>query len=314
MDCLEKLPVTELCTLDLHTHSSYSDGTDRPLEIVRKAKELGLEKIALTDHDVIDGWEEFLDADIGIKTIPGVELSIDDLDGIKGIHLLGYFNPDHPNFAQTKEELLEYGSNCKDARRQRLDKIIFLLKQEGLVINRDDVLQEAKGEVVARPHIANVIYRTYSESFQNLRQVYVEYLGNEGKAYVSIEDRLGLGPGIVLIKKLGGTAILAHPGVSNGKDKDVSKGKRLLIEALALGADGAEGFYLYHKNDPYRGTDFATSSLSANLSVIFSSILLSFGKIVSAGSDYHGGNKNIALGEHREVIKDYFGQDGGKRK
>lgn len=285
--------------IDLHIHSRYSDGSDEPREIVRKAKELGLEVIALTDHDTIGGCEEFIQAgrEFDVKTIPGIELSIEDYDGIKEIHLLAYF-PNLDSFANARPALEKYSKERIDIRNRRLDQQLVLLANAGLYIEKDDVLAEAGGDVIGRRHIALVIKRKYDSQFATLQDVFEDYLEEGGKAYVPMEKRMRLDKAIEWVHNLGGLAVLAHPGVSNTKKKEVSIGERLIMYAISFGVDGGEGWYVYHKNNPYLKE---YPSKSQEICQIYIDILLRHDKMVTAGSDYHGSKKSIELGEHKGV-------------
>lgn len=283
--------------VDLHLHSNYSDGSDTPTELVQKAKDIGLEAIALTDHDTIEGWEEFSDAGKanGTKTIPGIELSLEDIDGATEVHLLGYFLNGNPHDARA--ELRKYSHSRIEARKKRLAQMITLLRNCDLQINEEEVLIEAgENGVVGRPHVARAVYRLNADKFKTPREVFEKYLLAGKPAYLPTAEKLHLKPAIEWIKSLGGLAILAHPGASNDPQRDPMRGERILIAALEYGADGGEGYYVYHKNDPYCRPSF-DSSVTPLLCQHYIKILTEHGKIATSGSDYHGKNKKIEMGE-----------------
>jgi predicted metal-dependent phosphoesterase TrpH len=137
--------------IDLHTHSTASDGSYSPGELIRHAKEKGLSAVALTDHDTVEGIEEALKigAEVGIEVIPGVEISVDYKPEM---HILGYFLGDYKNALSILERLIEN-------RNERNPKIISKLNDLGYDITMDEVKNEAKGKVVARPHVAKVLVK-----------------------------------------------------------------------------------------------------------------------------------------------------------
>ncbi len=283
--------------VDLHLHSRYSDGSDTPTELIQKAKDIGLEAIALTDHDTIEGWEEWNDAGKanGIKTISGIELSLEDIDGATNVHLLGYFP--YGESRPAVEELGKYSLSRVEARNRRLPQMAILLRNCGLQINEEEVFKEAgDGNIITRAHVANAVCRLNPDQFKNMREVFEKYLMAGKPAYLPIEKKMHLKQAITWIKSLGGIAILAHPGVSNDPQLDPTRGERILISALEYDADGGEGDYVYHKNDPYSRVG-ADSSVNQPLCQKYIQILTKRGKIVTSGSDYHGKNKKIEMGE-----------------
>ncbi len=282
--------------VDLHLHSIYSDGSYTPTEIVQKAKVIGLEAIALTDHDTIEGWEEWrgLGRNNNIKTIPGVELSVEGLEGIDEIHLLGYF-PNAPK--ASVKELREYSLSSVKAREQRLSQMVALLKRCGLRISEEEVRREVKGIIINRhPHVTQAVYRLNPGRFSCPRDVLEEYLLPGKEAYVQVGDRPNLKQAIDWVRSLGGISILAHPGGYNNLQSDPSRGERILLKALEFGADGGEGHYVYHQNNPYLRAG-ADSSVTPPLCQKYINIVVSQGKIATSGSDYHGKNKKIEIGE-----------------
>ena len=139
------------CRIDLHTHTNHSDGALSPTELVNKAHSLGLNIISITDHDSINGLEEaiIVGKDLGIEVIPGVEIST-DIDN-KEIHILGYF------FNIQDQELHKYLNFFREERYHRAKRIIQKLRNFGLNITIDDVIQRAKNSALGRPHIASTM-------------------------------------------------------------------------------------------------------------------------------------------------------------
>lgn len=282
--------------VDLHLHSSYSDGSDTPTELIQKAKTLGLEAIALTDHDTIEGWEEWrsVGRNNGMKIISGIELSVERLEGVDEVHLLGYF----PNASKiAASELKEYSLSSVKAREQRLSQMVALLKSCGLQISEEEVHKEVKGKIINRhPHVTQAVYRLNPDRFNCPRDVLEAYLIPGKEAYVQVSDRQNLKQAIDWVKNLGGISILAHPGGYNDLQSDPLRGERILRRALEFDADGGEGHYVYHKNEPYRRVG-ADSSITPPLCQRYIEIIVSQGKMATSGSDYHGKNKKIEMGE-----------------
>ena len=188
--------------IDLHTHSTASDGTFTPTKLVHYAKTKGLRALALTDHDCIDGLKEAMAAgkDVGVEVIPGVELSAEFPNGT--MHILGFFvDPSDPIFLQRLATLQE-------ARSQRNPKIVKKLQDLGVKIAYEEVVAASGGGQVGRPHFAQVLMekgyvKTIGEAFE-------KYLRNGGPAYVE-KERFSPEGSIALIHEAGGVAVLAHP-------------------------------------------------------------------------------------------------------
>ncbi len=218
--------------IDLHLHSTYSDGTCSPSELVELAVAEGLSAVALTDHDTMDGVPEFSAAAQGrIRTIAGVELSADDDRG--SVHILAYFLEASAVFEPT-------------LRAQRMDRearnleILRRLEEYGLPLTYEEVRACAAGGVVARPHIADALVRrglvgTAEEAFDR-------WIGNGKPAYVA---RRALTPEACVrsVREAGGISVLAHPATLNGALPEQRRRVRELAEA---GLDGLEVFYPTH--------------------------------------------------------------------
>jgi 3',5'-nucleoside bisphosphate phosphatase len=190
--------------VDLHCHTTASDGLLTPGELVKAAAECGLKAVGITDHDTMSGWDEAERAgnEHGIDILRGIELNT-DWSGIE-VHILGYeINPTNFNL----QEKLRF---LRDARCNRMVKILEKLQLLGIDIRKSEIIKNARGESVGRPHIAQVlvdkgIVRTIKEAFD-------QFIGSGAPAYV---PRYKLTPeeGITLVRDAGGVAVLAHPGV-----------------------------------------------------------------------------------------------------
>jgi hypothetical protein len=241
--------------VDLHTHSTASDGSRPPREVVRAAHDLGLTAIALTDHDTIDGVAEARAEarSLSVRIIAGVELSA--VEGNTETHLLGLHLAD----------LDRLGARLSDLRTMRVtraERIVARLNVLGVKVSIDEVLAQAAGGAVGRPHIARALVNDGWAT--DLRDAFDRYLGNGRPAFVP-KDRLTMSDAIAMIHDAGGLAVLAHPGAG---------GTRARIEALVgVGLDGVEVKHPSHSSED-----------SARLLALVEHFRL----VPSGGSDWHG--------------------------
>lgn len=265
--------------IDLHTHSTASDGTLSPSELIATAVEIGLEGIALTDHDTLQGLPTFLRAakDRPIKAVPGVEIACSWYG--RSLHLLGLFI-DYKCAA-----LADMLSTVRDNRDIRNQKILQKLAGLGIPLTYKDIEQEAGDHVVGRPHfaaalVAKGICQTPHEAFQ-------KYLGRQAAAYVPRYLPLPEAA-ISAIHSAGGLAIWAHPagGPQAGQPARIRQVARQLAQ---YGLDGIEVFYPDHSE-----ADMKT----------LASIGRALDLAVSGGSDFHGANMpGIELGVGRGSLE-----------
>ncbi len=257
--------------IDLHVHTTASDGTMTPEEVVFHAARQGLRAIAVTDHDTVDGVEEALEAGsrAGIEVVPGVEIGV-DYPG--EMHILGYFvDPHNPRLQRGLSLLRRY-------REERNPRMVEKLRGLGFDISIGEVAEAAGGNVIGRPHIAAVMkQKGYVRDFDEAFEL---YLGAGKPAYVK-KDKLTPREGIELVTAAGGIAVLAHP-----KYLEVSGDKSLqaLIEELVgYGLEGIEVFYTTHTPEE---TDRYFNLAERN------------GLLVTGGTDFHGNNKEaIEIGK-----------------
>lgn len=220
--------------IDLHTHSTVSDGTYTPAELVRYAKDKGLRAIALTDHDNIDGIEEAqrVGGEIGVEVIPGVELSADFTEG--AMHLLGLF------IDRTPPSFLRRLAVFQAARRERNPKIVKKLQEMGFKITEEEVTAAARGGQAGRPHFARVLMeKGYVHS---ITEAFEKYIGDRGPAYVK-KPQPSPEECIALIHEANGVAVLAHPNTIHLPDQRLSA---LFDRLLKAGLDGVEVYYSTH--------------------------------------------------------------------
>lgn len=256
--------------IDLHVHSTFSDGTLTPAALAIRAREIGLTALALTDHDNTAGLESFLPACAreGIEGIPGVEISADVKKGT--LHILGYF------VERGNPHLEDVLGAIRNGRKDRNVKILERLKDLGLALEWDEVARHAGEDVVGRPHFAQALLergyvRTREEAFDR-------YLAKGKPAYI---DRFRLSPtdSIAAIRGAGGVAVLAHPFTLEMSRKALEAFTKGLRDA---GLEGVEVYYAEHT--PKQTRDYG--KLANDL-----------GLVVTGGSDFHGeGNPGIHLG------------------
>lgn len=256
---------------DLHMHSTESDGTLTPRELVEKAKALGLDAIALTDHDTFRGVAEAQAAgrELGVTVLSGVEISVEY--GSRTVHMLGYcFDRGAASLDQGLSEILA-------GRETRNLQIVEKLNALGCVVTYDEIRAEAGGVVVGRPHFANVLIR--HGFVQSRQEAFDKFLAKGAAAYV---DRLRFSPedSIAMVRDAGGIAVLAHPKLVNlpeGETIDV------MVERLAAaGLQGIECFYSLHSEA--ETAKYLALAKRHNL-------------LITGGSDFHGANKpDIGMG------------------
>ena len=245
---------------DLHVHSSASDGTDPPAEVMRRAARAGLDVVALTDHDTVAGHAEARRALTGsLILLPGMELSC-RLDG-RSMHLLAYlFDPDHPELAA---ELVR----IRDDRVLRARAMVDRLADLGVDISWDQVAAIAGPAVVGRPHIARAM--AASGAIASPREAFTrDWIADGGRAYVG-RYALDSVRAIGLVRAAGGVAVLAHPRA--GRDTLVS-GEQI----AGLAAAGLAGLEVFHPDQ----SDAERAGLLA--------LARDLDLVATGGSDDHG--------------------------
>lgn len=241
--------------VDLHTHSTASDGSRAPRDVVREAKRLGLAAIALTDHDTLGGIDEAVavGAEVGVRVVPGVELSAveDDTE----THILGLHLSD-PRPIESQLIAL------REMRHSRAQRIVTRLNELGVRLEFTAVLEQAAGGAIGRPHVARAMI---AEGWAvDLRDAFDRYLGSGRPAYVG-KDRLALTEAIDIIHAAGGLAILAHPGQSGTQER-----------IAALAAHDLDGVEVRH---PGHSSEDVARLLA---------LVEHYSMVPSGGSDWHG--------------------------
>ncbi|MEU1279885.1 PHP domain-containing protein [Streptomyces sp. NPDC005805] len=257
--------------IDLHTHSTASDGTDTPASLVRAASAAGLDVVALTDHDTTRGHAGAAAAlPEGLTLVTGAELSC-RLDGV-GLHMLAYlFDAEDP-------ELLRERELVRDDRVPRARAMVDRLRELGVPVTWEQVARIAGDGSVGRPHIAEALVAlgvvpSVSDAFT------ADWLADGGRAYVE-KHELDPFTAIRLVKAAGGVSVFAHPGaVKRGRTVPESA----LAELAAAGLDGVEVDHMDHDE----ATRARLRGLAGDL-----------GLLVTGSSDYHGSRKTCRLGEY----------------
>jgi predicted metal-dependent phosphoesterase TrpH len=259
--------------IDLHTHTTFSDGSFSPTELVDLATQQGLDFLAITDHDTTEGLSEALEAtkSISLELIPGIELSAQFQN--REMHILGYFiNPTDPHFQARLEA-------HRSTRIERIHHILDCLQSLGMDISLEEVELASGIGTIGRPHIAQVlIAKGY---IKTMKDAFEQLLGSRGKAYVQriVPEAHEI---IEWITDAGGIPILAHPYWEGYNKEDSATACQTLIEQ---GLRGLEVFY---------GT-FSARHIAFNLG-----LARRFDLLVTGGSDFHGTLKpGIALGKGR---------------
>ncbi|MFV9455516.1 PHP domain-containing protein [Rhodococcus sp. NM-2] len=259
--------------IDLHTHSTASDGTDSPADLVRAAGAAGLDIVAITDHDTTAGWAEAVAAlPAGLALVRGMEMSCEGRgeDGRPvAVHLLAYlFDPAHAAFASERERL-------RNERIVRIRAMAELMMEDGLPIDADEVLAEA-GPAAGRPHLARALMR--AGVVGSVGEAFVDLLAPRGRYFVDKSDT-PLDDAVQLVAEAGGVSVLAH-----GRAR--TRGRLLSLDHVRdLAGAGLHGLEVHHPDH------------SSDDTRVLQELADELGLVVTGSSDYHGTNKAIRLGE-----------------
>ena len=258
--------------IDLHTHSTASDGTEAPAVVVEQAVRAGLTTVALTDHDTTLGWGEASDAArrLGIALVPGIEVSCSRRG--RSVHLLAYL-PD-PSHSELCAEL----ERARTSRDTRLERMVGLMAADGIPVTLEQVLaQVEEGATAGRPHIADALLASGVVGHRD--EAFRRWLGNDSPYYVGhyAPDPVRA---VRVVRAAGGVAVMAHP-------HSVTRGRVLpdaLLEEMAeAGMAGVEARHRDHTPEAVRHlTDLAGA----------------LGLFTTGSSDYHGSGKRNRLGEN----------------
>lgn len=251
--------------IDLHVHSTASDGTYSPCELVHYAKEKGLCAMALTDHDTVQGVANCIEEGhkLGIEIIPGIEFSADYYG--KELHILGYGIDSNSSYLTNQLEAL------LASRSKRNEKMLAKLNELGFAITLEDCLKDtAPDTVLTRAHMAKALLE--KGYITERKEAFSKYIGDGKPAYVP-KSRFTAKACIDLIHQVGGIAVLAHPHLYGYDYKDLTQ----VIRGLVL--DGLDGLEVYYTTHSKEDTDYLLQRCKQHQ------------LIITGGSDFHGGNK-----------------------
>ena len=276
--------------IDLHTHTTCSDGTDTPRELVNTAIVQGLEFLGITDHDTTSGWTEATESLRGsLKLVLGSEISCLTNDGVS-VHMLGLlFDPEHEEMQQVLEE-------TRDGRLPRMRKMIEKMRAEGIDISIEDVeLAMPMGATMGRPHLADALVA--KKIVKSRDEAFVDLLHNESRFYVSHAAPTPV-EAISLIRRAGGVAVIAHPFASH-------RGHILNPEDFSeLVAAGLNGIEVDHRDQ------------NPDERAMLRKIAHELDLVITGSSDYHGTGKLNSLAEnytHREQWEKLESQANARR-
>ena len=257
--------------IDLHTHSNFSDGTDRPSELINKALSQGITTLALTDHDTVAGWDEAIEwLRPGMDLVLGSEISCQTEDGIS-VHMLGLL------FNRENQPLQEMMAATRDNRLGRMERIIAKMNAAGIEITIEEVhAQLSEGATLGRPHLADALVAKGLAKSRD--EVFADWLANSSPFYVAHYSPTPE-VAIAAIKAAGGVAVIAHPLAS-------LRGRVVSLESfdsyIAAGLDGIE---VKHRDQTPEQQELLLSiATSADLAM-------------TGSSDYHGNGKMNELAE-----------------
>ncbi|MGK5444775.1 PHP domain-containing protein [Micromonospora sp. URMC 105] len=266
--------------IDLHTHSTASDGTLSPAELVRAAAEAGLDVVAITDHDTTAGWDAALRAlPPGLTLVRGAEISCrwHGVEPAIPLHLLAYlFDPDHP-------ELVAELARVRLAREVRGERIVDLLRADGIDVSWPEIMAAAGGGTVGRPHIAAALIQA------GLVATTTEAFGADwlGERYRLPKEDIDVFRAVELIRAAGGVPVFAHPRATR-------RGRTVPDELIAdLAAAGLAGLEADHE-DHSPAEAAHVRALAAELDLL-----------VTGSSDFHGTHKTVRLGAHTTAPEAY---------
>ncbi len=247
--------------IDLHLHSTYSDGTMTPAELVRLAAGLGLSAVAITDHDTVSGTEEALSEGTrcSLEVVPGLEISV-EYKGMN-LHLLGYF------FDWRNGRLVETLEMLQTSREVRNKKIVSKFQEMGIDLSADELQDEAGEGVAGRPHFARLLVK--KNIVKTTEQAFARYLKAGRCAYVS-RFVLEIREAIEILHEAGEFAVVAHPLQIPCSMSELSG---ILRELKHLGIDGLETYYPTQRGDAFKK---------------IRALAQQYQLLETGGSDYHG--------------------------
>ncbi len=265
--------MTKQKLIDLHTHSTASDGIYKPSELIKMASSAGIAAIGLTDHDSVAGLSEANTAagEYGVELVPGVEISI--LEGKRETHLLGYYPQDLDRLHLELEDI-------RNERYSRMKMIVAKLIKLGFRIKLDEVLLEAGQSAPGRLHLARLLVK--KKYVHTLDEAFKYYLNPDRSAYVP-RRLMTLKRAMQLLSSVGAIIVIAHPGTMD---------KEFIDRLLHLGLQGIEVFHPDHSADQKKR--YLHLAQQNNL-------------LVTGGSDFHGDReKKTGYPSHLAIAGSYL--------
>lgn len=260
--------------IDLHAHTTASDGSLTPRELVESAHRVGLSALAIADHDTTAGVPEALAAglELGVEIVPAVEISALFPGGT--MHILGYYcDMDDPGFQENLKAI-------REGRDNRNPRIVAKLNELGLEITMDEIMAECGGDVLGRPHFARAMLK--KGFVQSVQEAFDIYLSSEGKAYMP-KEVYPPQQCVETIVRAGGVAVLAHPNQLQRETQ--AEVEAIVDELMDYGLQGVEAIH---------------GNVEPDLAAVYDAMARRRGLIVTGGSDFHGASKpNIQLGSGR---------------
>jgi predicted metal-dependent phosphoesterase TrpH len=249
--------------VDLHIHTNASDGLLMPREVIKTAAEKGLAAISITDHDTTDGFTQALGGakDNGIELIPGVELSCLYMDS--DVHLLGYY------FNHKDSAFIKIIRKFREERYKRGEAMVAKLNDLGINLSMETVKTIAGEASVGRPHLAEALVK--EEYVQTFDEAFARYLGYHASAYVP-KKHFDVDHAIDLLHRIGGVAVLAHPGTL--------KHDEFIPDFVDMGLDGLEAYHSMHKRPMVNH---------------YKNMAKKYNLLYTGGSDCHGPRKGRVL-------------------
>jgi predicted metal-dependent phosphoesterase TrpH len=263
--------------IDLHTHSTASDGTESPAELVASAAAAGLDALAITDHDTTAGWDQAAAAlPPGLRLVRGAELSCVAPDGRGGccsVHVLGYL------FDPLADAVVRAHARSRAERRERLRRITVRMAADGIPVDAEELLASLPHDSTAgRPHLAMALVR--AGVVPTVDEAFARYLNDRGR-YYEPSAKTSVAEAIEMINRAGGVTVLAH-AFAHGRGPTVTA--EVIAELASAGLHGLEVDHPEH--DPVARAQLR--GLAGDLDLL-----------VTGSSDYHGTNKTVRLGDER---------------
>lgn len=258
--------------IDLHAHSSVSDGTERPAELVRAAAAAGLDAVALTDHDTTAGWADASESAraLPLTLLPGLELST--RIGFRSVHVLGYLvDPQAPG-------LVEETDRIRDGRLSRAHRMVDRIGEDHPITWADVLAQASPGATIGRPHIADALV---ARGLESDRSAAFRGILHPASGYYEPHEAPSPLRGVELIRQAGGVPVIAHPAASS---RGIVIDEPMLRDLVDAGLGGLE---VDHRENLAHGKRTLLDWASR------------YGLFVTGSSDYHGTGKPNRLGEHR---------------